>query len=408
MLNRVTDRLDEVLKGWDLAHLIFSNPLLVALITALLSKPALVGDLFPKLSTVYNLLALVCCVLILFMAIAARKASLMLLAVLALQGFLAIVTVINGGSTGEMIWLLFKVASIYLFIEIGVKVSAKNLALGMAILFTAYLVINLFTVLIFPSGIYYSSKETLNPCYFLGHRNMNFKFLLPGLMMLALYEVSKKGKIGLLSLAYYAGMFLNSILVWSASSLVACASIPVLLAIFLKMRELRKRGGLVSLLVGALGTLAVPILRLQNLFSFIIVNILHKDLSLTARTKVWDSAISTISKAPVFGYGVERDDVMLTRFDGKVISAHNYFLDTAYYGGFVSLILLVISTCLVDKGLRNGSKWASAVIATCLAAAFVLGIAEPYGTGLALLVVIYAAAYNCQGFSEVSVEGDNA
>ncbi len=407
MLNKVTSRLNEILGGRDLAQILFSSPLIVAVITALLSKPSLVGDVYHKASTIYNLLALACCGLILFVAFSVRKVSKMLLAVLALQGFLTIVTVINGGSVGEAVWLFVKVVSIYLFIEMGINTSPKNLALGVAALYAAYLVINLFTVIAFPNGIY-QSTETRNPCYFLGHRNLNFKVLLPGLMMLALYEVSKLEKIGPLTLAYYGGMFLNSILVWSASSLVACAAIPVFLFIFLKVAGLRKRGGLVSLLAAALGTLAVPILRLQSLFSFIIINILHKDLTLTTRTGVWDGAILTILKAPLFGYGVERDDVMLTRFDGKVLSAHNYLFDTAYFGGLVALLLLAVSTCLLDKGFKNGSKWVAAVIAACVATAFVLGIAEPYGTGLSFSVILYAAAYNCQGFDEASLEGAKA
>lgn len=382
----------------------FSNPLLVGMVTILLFKPALISDIFHQFSLVYNAMAASCCCFIFYMAYIERHVSRMCIAVICFQGFIAVITLFTGGSVGEAFWNVAKVTSIYLFIEIGSKTSLEKLSLGMASVFIFYLIVNLITIICFPDGLY-RSTETLNPCYFLGHRNLIFKVLLPGFALVGIYEVIRIGKVGTLTIFYYLGMAFTSVLVWSASSLVACAAIPLLFVFYSKSKRAVERAGFVSLLTGFMGTLAFPILRLQVYFSFIIVNILHKDLTLTDRATVWDAAIETISKSPVWGYGIENYEDQLSRFSSHVVSSHNYILDTLYYSGFTGLLLMVFTTCLVDKGLKGSHRQMAAIVSVCLTTAFILGIAEPYGAGLGYLIVLYALAYNCHEFSEGVREG---
>lgn len=180
---------------------------------------------------------------------------------------------------------------------------------------------------------------------------------------------------------------------WSASGL---ASILVMIAIYtiaIMRSHALKHGMMAAAGIGVLGTITVVVLRLQELFSFLIVDILHRDLTLTTRTVVWDKAFDVIESAPLFGYGLEDSVTAQIRF-GTVESSHNFFLDQIYYGGVVALCLLVVGLYMVGRSLRKcHSKKAVAALVSCLGGFFCLGIVEPLGMGLAYLTIPVALSY---------------
>ena len=65
---------------------------------------------------------------------------------------------------------------------------------------------------------------------------------------------------------------------------------------------------------------SIVFLRLQEVFSYLIVNILGKDLTFTGRTVIWDYYINEIKNSWVIGYGVGYNPY-------KGLFAHNGFLD---------------------------------------------------------------------------------
>lgn len=48
---------------------------------------------------------------------------------------------------------------------------------------------------------------------------------------------------------------------------------------------------------------AIVIARLMDMFSFLLVNILHKDVTLTFRTRIWDNALAAIQQNLLTGVG---------------------------------------------------------------------------------------------------------
>ncbi|MFR3202482.1 MAG: O-antigen ligase family protein [[Clostridium] leptum] len=48
----------------------------------------------------------------------------------------------------------------------------------------------------------------------------------------------------------------------------------------------------------------IVIFRMQNLFAFLIEDILHKNLTLTGRTVIWDRTLELIGEKPILGHGV--------------------------------------------------------------------------------------------------------
>ena len=98
---------------------------------------------------------------------------------------------------------------------------------------------------------------------------------------------------------------------------------------------------------------AVPIFRLQHLFSFIIVSVLNKELNLTFRTNLWDQAFEAIRIHPIIGWGEQPADVKHVLYNSTtIISAHNQILEYIYIGGIILIALYFIINIRTAKRLH--------------------------------------------------------
>lgn len=78
--------------------------------------------------------------------------------------------------------------------------------------------------------------------------------------------------------------------------------------------------------------------NMQTMFSFIIVNVLSKDLSLTGRTDLWKAAFSAIADHFLIGHGTMEGGRMLSiHWMNGLHSAHNLILEVLNQGGILGL-----------------------------------------------------------------------
>ena len=137
------------------------------------------------------------------------------------------------------------------------------------------------------------------------------------------------------------------------------------------------------------------IFRLQNIFSFLIVNILKKDLTFSNRTYIWDYIINYIKSKPIFGYGIQESSIRYNISNVyQAYHAHNLILELLYRGGFVLLIIFVYMVYLTVRKLKNNDNnlsrffmWSMFVYAIMLLTEFFEPINYIY-----LLVIFYNIA----------------
>ncbi len=83
--------------------------------------------------------------------------------------------------------------------------------------------------------------------------------------------------------------------------------------------------------------------RVQDLFAFIIVDMLHKDLTFTGRTPIWDYAIKTFKNSPILGYGeLGTGGFVKVYWANRPAPAHNTILQVLHDGGLFSLTCLIL------------------------------------------------------------------
>lgn len=380
---------------------LLNKPLVVFLMFVLLIKPDSFAAVFPQLSAAYNVGTLFVFACVLLLALTTTRFSLLTVYVTVFQGFFVCSTYINGGNIDTAVFTFLRVIALCCLIESGIRVDCRSLLMGGVIAFFAYLLINLITIVAFPNGLYLSA-QTGNACYFLGHRNVLSKTLLPGLLLSYLLDYIDKRCFGKRFITYFILYAVTEVAVWSASGLASLLVVIAIYAIAITKSHALKHGMMMAAGIGALGTISIVVLRLQELFSFLIVDVLHRDLTLTTRTIVWDKAFDVIESAPIFGYGLEESVTAQIRF-GTVESSHNYFLDQIYYGGVVALCLLMLGLYMLGSRLRKcPSKEVVAVLASCLGGFFCLGIVEPLGMGFAYLIIPVVVSYHACSFESAA------
>lgn len=260
------------------------------------------------------------------------------------------------------------------FFETLIKTDFIATCKGIYWVLLIYVFINLLTVLIWPNGMYLS-EVTHNACYFLGHKNSAVKFMIPFLFCAGiLYESGELNKRVLY--VEYILCIIVPLISRSSSALVSIIVIGICF-LFFRKRSIKSSYILIASLIMFIG---INILRLQYLFSFLIEEILDKDLTLTSRTIIWDFAMLTIAQRPIMGWGTGLN------YEG-LNSAHCLYFDILIEGGIVSLVLFMCILFISSKKIYK-SKY-HYIVNSIYAGYLVLALVEPIqATSLKLLFLI--------------------
>ena len=141
----------------------------------------------------------------------------------------------------------------------------------------------------------------------------------------------------------------------------------------------------------------IVIFRLQNVFGFLIEGVLHKGLSFTGRTELWDLAIEKILKYPWLGCGYAHPTGKVYRLaKGKYYNAHNVFLEVLLEGGILAAVPFVLMLAIVTNQLMRFRKTETAAIlsSALLALALVTSMEEFLDSGGILIYGLLFFAYH--------------
>ena len=193
--------------------------------------------------------------------------------------------------------------------------------------------------------------------YILGGENqIVFSYIISIVMEKACCRRSQKNFNGYLVL-----LSLSIIRIFSAGNLLGWT---VFLAICFYYRKPRKLKSITLFWGYCVSWILIVIVRIQNIFAWLIVGILHKNLTLTNRTVIWDNALGSIKERPLFGYGVQNTVNLFYTYivrQGKPtvntwFSAHNQVVQTLYESGIVSMIPVILLCIIVFKRLDKNKN----------------------------------------------------
>lgn len=253
-----------------------------------------------------------------------------------------VVTTVNNGNTSQMYINAITLFSMAIMFGSAAKDGSYKFLKVATNVLGILIIANFVTIIIFPEGMY--NFTSVNHHYLLGSRNVMMRTIFPGVCLSIIRSKIVMNKLGIRTITIMIIAGLSLVMVWSATALAAYVMFCALLLLF-RVFDAPKWFTVKSCYILAVSVfIFIVVFQFQNLFSFVIVDVLKKDLTFTGRTLLWSAGISNIMMSPFVGYGLENLQTIapklykLTAYD----SCHNLFLDVLYQNGLVGFMLLSI------------------------------------------------------------------
>ena len=323
---------------------IYSSIVLLALLQSGLWYGGL-ADLIPTvLLNQWNKISCIFMVVLIVLCIAKKRyINIATLLLILYKVFLLYSTFCNGRSIDMIDFCRFM--SIVLAIEYF-EDDIPELISALMIIFEVMIYYNFLTLSTGPDlyGAYYTA---------LGYDNAASPYMVMAYLVAVCYGLEKKKYIR--TCAMILVIHITLLVTMVGSGLVAIGVIDLMLLVY-SIKHFRI--SLFKTYCIYLGiTFAIVVCRVQNIFSFLIVDILGKDLTFTGRTKDWDLAFSLISNKFFIGHGImnqETEKMIL----GDVYT-HNAVVEQFFRGGIIAFLIFVIGIYFVSKVYNNSTMMPS-------------------------------------------------
>lgn len=306
-------------------------------------------------------------------------------------GFVALSTVIRQNTLWTIANYCLTILTFCMLLELSLQKSPET-ALDMLVLPMTVLVLSNFVLMcIYPTGL--CTGGSYNYRYnFLGIDNFLAPILVPYTFLVALRSTMKTGGLDLFAYVMLVVSCLSIMLIWAATGLMGMALALVFLLVFYQRRGQRLFNFVTTMLVGFGLFYGVVVFRLQDLFAFFIEGVLHKGLSFTGRTDIWDEALRLFLLSPLLGWGYTASGKVYRLVKNKYYHAHNAFLEILVEGGLGAMGGYLLMLALSGKQLMIYRKHDYAcLIAAGLMASFLMMSMESYldSNGLLIYALIF-------------------
>ncbi|MEI3535624.1 MAG: hypothetical protein V8R16_02440 [Bacilli bacterium] len=269
---------------------------------------------------------------------------------------------------------------ILLFEKCEKENKVKPLLMAISIIGIVMLTINFITLILFPRGIIRSDFFDLadNDWYFLGIKTQ-FSNIMFGTIAASgtLYILNKNKKNLFIVIATIISILLN-IFYKNLATPVVGMIIIIIMIIFNKIKSLRYNIYLLFWLSIFISVLVINF-GVVEIFSYFITSILHKSMSLSSRTLIWQNARDVIFNQDlfftIFGNG---EFYSFVPYDGRMLNAHNEILTIFYNSGIIGSILLLSFFLRCFKGYNQRNNKAIQFIYIICFAELIMMITEEY------------------------------
>lgn len=324
------------------------SPVFWALLILPFFKPASLEFINKNIEVFWDISRVLSAVFIFLIYTLSSHFSKFILSVSSFRIILLISTLVNKGDYWSFFVTCIEEISFCMVIELCATTNfikfSKSFVISLGLLCT----INLITIFLFPSGMYVS-RYTHN--WFLGYDNGHILYILPFLVVYCLLYIINKDHLTLKSFLIITIFTASIYITWSVTSVVGISLFTVYIIFRHRLifdRFLNIRMYIYSNVIIFFG---IIIFRIQNIFAFLIENILKKDLTFTGRTKIWDNGLYWFQKRPLIGNGVQNTLVNYSRINA--VHCHNYYLQILYQSGLLGFLGFSILLFLVAHQLNS-------------------------------------------------------
>ncbi len=273
-----------------------------------------------------------------------------------LYGLLLFSTILEGGNLRRWLGTSYPILAMNAFVilECNTTAGIKRFTKVLSGFFTVLITLN-FLQMVFLPTVFGVTASTSGKIFLLAQENQLIYPLTIGLLFVLLsdYFNQDRAQLQFYSLIYFLTVVLN----FSVGSLMG-ATVLLVYLLFPSVRSFFAKKPFTAFLCLFLFIFILLVFFFEPIASFppirfVIENILHKDVTLTHRTKIWRIAFQEILKKPLFGQGYGDTDNFFTVIawgKPKIFSAHNQYIQTWYIGG-TAAIATVVGYLLIGNSL---------------------------------------------------------
>ena len=298
---------------------------------------------------VYRYVGLLILFIYVFKIISIKKIDLYLLWVIIFYFIIIFSTIYNQGSLTDAIRSIFPSFALCLIFYYYSYHRPDQLVKSISIL-EIYVLLNLITILLnFHPDVPNFSGERY---WLFGNKNFHIRTILPILANSLIISNYNNKIISMHSLCLIIISLFSILLSRSATGIVGIFLFLLMYFIFVFKGYLKNIVKIkYGVAVSAFASFGIIFFNLQTKFSFIVENILGKDLTFSGRSIIWKKSIEMVRAKPFFGFGYLTSSEY-TYFLGNN-HPHNYYLYILTMGGIVLFALLLLGFYLADKNLND-------------------------------------------------------
>ena len=344
-------------------RILTSLPCLVFFLIPLF-KPSIIVYRRPTVSLFLDVWAVAVAAVIAVMYLGRMKVSRIILAIGAFEGFTLISTFINHGDYITFAKQSVKLAALCVLIDLCRQVDTKPVITALMIILQILCILNTLSIISSPQGMYILDDTTVNwsseHSWILGYDNVHITFILPAVRIFLIYALNTHIPFSITA-TLVAFTLVPVYVTWSATSVSGITVFIAVAVITLIIKESRVLLNYVTFAAANIvAFFVIVIFRLQEYFSFIIVDILKKDLTFTHRTDLWDAGLAAFRQKPLTGYGVVTGEIS-NELIGQ-IHCHNYYLQILFESGITGMVLFIIILLLLVRPMLRCGNTVSACI----------------------------------------------
>ena len=281
---------------------------------------------------------------------------------------------------------LFTIIILFVYIETNIQNNYKNVFDGLMIYCETITYINLLCFFI-PSfsKIFYCG-------YLFQNENNHFVYYALVLTISSIfYYINKDKKSKYRMIILWLIIIICTLYSWSATAVVSLAAFFFALLVSYKLKIANIVSYIITYYVSFFG---IVIYKMQYLFSFIIVDVLHKSLTLSLREYLWDDYKNEIAKSFIIGHGYNAPDLYDVR-QKTHLYAHNHILQELYNGGLIMYLIYIWFVILpAIKLWKYRDNKLSKVLSAIIFAVLVSSITE--SLSIFIFILIYSLSYNVE------------
>ena len=234
---------------------------------------------------------------------------------------------------------------------------------------TIYAVINMITMILYPNGMW--NVPAIGEYWFLGMDNMFINYMYPLTVISVMLLRHHFRWVYLFTIGISVGTLLSR---WAATSMIGIIIFLILVLLPKKISiKIKPKYFFVAMII-------ISIILMgsysSNLLEYIVVDLLHKDLTFSNRSFIWEIALLYIIQKPLFGYG----KLISSVFSGMLklgSHPHNMCLYQLFVGGGLGALAYAILSFMAFERLNKEVPEDHAIIlSAALSGIYIMGITE--------------------------------